>query len=65
MNSAAPRALIGLGHKSLREVYDERTPLYERHSHFTVDTENQEADEIVARVLDFLGVDKKNTSVTL
>ncbi|OGG58019.1 hypothetical protein A2853_00805 [Candidatus Kaiserbacteria bacterium RIFCSPHIGHO2_01_FULL_55_17] len=57
VNGAPPRALIGLGRKTLREVYDERCPLYEKYSHFTIDTESAEADDIVADILRFLGRD--------
>ncbi len=65
VSSAPPRALIGLGKKTLRQVYDERVPLYKANSHFTVDTEHADADEVIAAVLKFLGVDRVAASVTV
>lgn len=54
-----PRAIIGLGGKTLRELYDERQPLYEKHSHFIVDTHEREADEVMDAIVDFLKSDGK------
>jgi len=49
-----PRAIIGLGRKTLRELYDERHPLYEKHAHFIVDTSEREADEVMDAIIGFL-----------
>lgn len=49
-----PRAVIGLGKKTLRELYDERHPLYERHAHFTIDTQENNSDEVMRRIEEFL-----------
>ena len=60
-----PRAIIGLGRKSLRELYDERHPLYEKGADLVIEPEHMSSDELISTVLDFLGVDRKNTSATL
>jgi len=52
-----PRAIIGLGAKTLRELYEERHPLYERHAHIVVDTEQIDSDDVTAEILNRLGVD--------
>ncbi|MBI2025272.1 shikimate kinase [Candidatus Kaiserbacteria bacterium] len=49
-----PRAIIGLGRKSLRELYDERHPLYEKNAHFIVDTHEHEADDVMDEIIGFL-----------
>jgi len=49
-----PRAIIGLGRKTLRELYDERHPLYEKHAHFTIDTHGREYDDILREIGEFL-----------
>ena len=35
--ATGPRAIIGLGDKSLRQLYDERMPIYEKSADFVVD----------------------------
>src|SRR3989344_2844100 len=42
LNDKPKRAIVGLGRKSLRELYEERLPLYEKNSHFTVDTQRRD-----------------------
>ena len=49
-----PRAIIGLGRKSLRELYDERHPLYEKYADFIVDTHPREAGEVMDIIEKFL-----------
>ncbi|OGG52527.1 hypothetical protein A3C20_02790 [Candidatus Kaiserbacteria bacterium RIFCSPHIGHO2_02_FULL_55_25] len=39
--SAIPRGIIGLKNKSLKQLYDERTPLYEKWASFTIDANRQ------------------------
>jgi shikimate kinase len=58
-----PRAVIGLGRKTLRELYDERHPLYEENADLILESGGLSSDELVKAVLDFLGVDKKSNSV--
>lgn len=60
-----PRAIIGLGRKSLRELYDERHPLYEKNAHLTVEPAGLSSDEFVRTVMDRMGVDKNTVSAIL
>ncbi len=46
-----PRAIIGLGRKTLRELYDERHPLYEQNAHTTIDTEQLNLEEVISKIL--------------
>lgn len=54
LNAKPPRAIIGLGRKTLRELYDARHPLYERHAHFAVNTNGREADDVIEEIISFL-----------
>lgn len=54
LHKVPPRAIIGLGRKTLRELYDERHPLYEKHAHLTIDTHGRESDEILESIERFL-----------
>ena|SRR3989344_3173676 len=56
----APRGIVGLGNKTLRELFDERVPLYEHSADFTVDTAPRTLEEVVEAVVAGLGVDKEN-----
>ena len=49
-----PRAIIGLGKKTLRELYDERHPLYERTADLIVDTEDRDSEYTLKAIIDFL-----------
>ncbi len=51
---AAPRAVIGLGTKSLRELYDERHPLYEKSADITLEPHTLSMEELFSLVADFL-----------
>ena len=54
VEASPPRAIIGLGTKTLRELYDERHPLYEKHSHVIVDTNEREAGDVMQEIEAFL-----------
>ncbi len=60
LNAKPPRAIIGLGRKSLRELYEERHPLYERLADFALSTDGREEDDVIRAILDFL--EKGNNS---
>lgn len=49
-----PRAIIGLGRKTLRELYDERRPLYEMHAHLAVDTHRRRVEDVMRDIEDFI-----------
>ncbi len=55
--TVSPRAVIGLGRKSLREIYDERHPLYLSHADLVVDGSVGSAEEIVEAITRFVGID--------
>ncbi|MEK7132506.1 MAG: shikimate kinase [Patescibacteria group bacterium] len=50
-----PRALIGMSKKTLKELYDERTPMYEALADITINTEGKHAGGIVQEIVKFLG----------
>lgn len=41
------RGIVGLGGKTLRQLFDERTPLYEKYADITIETEGRNTEEIV------------------
>lgn len=54
-NRNAPRhAIIGLGRKTLRELYDQRHPLYERQADMVLESHGKEADDIVSAIAGFV-----------
>lgn len=55
LTGTPPRAIIGLGRKTLRELYDERHPLYESNADITINTEGKSASGIVREIIEFLG----------
>ena len=46
------RGIVGMGSKSLRELYDERAPLYEKYAHHTVDVGVLELRQAVETLVD-------------
>ncbi len=54
LRNVSPRAIVGLGQKSLRELYDERTPLYELHADITVDTAPRTLEEVLEEIIRLL-----------
>ena len=65
LRNLPPRAIIGLGRKSLRELYDERHPLYAQSADLVVETGKLSADQIVEAITDYLGVDRNNGAATV
>jgi shikimate kinase len=45
------RGIVGLRYKTLRQIYEERRPLYFRYADITIDCREKEQDEIVAEIL--------------
>jgi len=45
------RGIVGLRYKTLRQVYEERRPLYFKYADITIDCRRKEQDEIVAEIL--------------
>jgi len=54
LRKVPPRAIIGLGRKTLRELYDERHPLYEKHAHKIVSTHEKNLDAVLNEIIEFL-----------
>ena len=50
------RGVVGLGNKTLRELYDDRTRSYERNAHLIVDTEPLDLDGVLNLIDNYLGL---------
>ncbi len=46
------RGIVGLRHKTLRQIYEERRPLYFKYADVIIDCRGKEQDEIVDEVLE-------------
>ncbi|HEY50632.1 MAG TPA: shikimate kinase [Dehalococcoidia bacterium] len=46
------RGIVGLRYKTLRQIYEERRPLYFKYADITIDCREKEQDEIVAEILE-------------
>ena len=53
------RGIVGLKSKSLREIYDERRPLYSRYADITVDCQGKTWDQVVREILNCFSERKK------
>jgi len=51
LTDAAIRGIVGLKSKSLRQIYDERSPLYSRYADITVDCRGKSWDQIAREIL--------------
>lgn len=51
LTDASVRGIIGLKSKSLRQIYDERSPLYSRYANITVDCRGKSCDQIAREIL--------------
>jgi shikimate kinase len=54
LEGTPPRAIIGLGRKTLRELYDERHPLYERHADIIIETGRHRTRQTIQKIIEFL-----------
>lgn len=59
LSKVPPRAIIGLGRKTLHELYDERHPKYEECSDLIIDTHGRETDTIAQMILNFLRLPRR------
>ena len=46
------RGIVGLKNKSLRQIYDEREPLYSEHADITVNCHGKSQDQLAEEILD-------------
>jgi shikimate kinase len=51
LKNVSTRGIVGLNRKSLREVYDERRPLYSRYADITVDSEGKSQEQLIKDIL--------------
>ncbi len=51
LTDVAIRGIVGLKDKSLRQIYDERSPLYSRYADITVDCRGKSCDQIATEIL--------------
>jgi shikimate kinase len=51
LGNAPTRGIVGLKTKSLRQIYDERRPLYSRHANITIDVGGKSAKEVVSEII--------------
>src|SRR3989338_3141557 len=49
-----PRGIVGLGKKTLRELYDERHLLYQKHAHFEADAHERDVSGVIETIKGFL-----------
>lgn len=50
LNNAPTRGIVGLKHKSLREIYAERHPLYARYADIVVETAGKSLEQVVSEI---------------
>jgi shikimate kinase len=46
------RGIVGLRYRTLRQIYDERRPLYFKYADITIDCRGKEQDDIVSEILE-------------
>lgn len=49
------RGIVGLKNKSLRQIYEERRPLYSRYADITINCQDKSQDQIVSEILQYFG----------
>ena len=57
LKTVPPRAIVGLGWRSLQELYDERHPLYLVHADLVVEANEDSPEHVMATIADFAGLD--------
>ncbi len=51
LTGVSTRGIVGLKRKSLRQIYDERRPLYSKYADITVNCKNKSEDELAEEIL--------------
>lgn len=54
VGSQPPRGIVGLGKKTLRELYDERTLLYQNAAHITIAVGEKSTEQIIGEIIDII-----------
>ena len=52
LGNALTRGIVGLKTKTLKEIYDERRPLYSTYADFTVSIRGKSREEVVSKILE-------------
>ena len=61
LTGALARGIVGLKNKSLRQIYDERRPLYSRYADITINCQGKSQDQQVSEILQhYSGLSKQN-----
>ncbi len=53
LGNALARGIVGLKSKSLREIYNERLPLYSRYADITIKVEGKSKEDVVSEILKY------------
>ena len=51
ITSMSTRGIVGLRNKSLRQIYDERRPLYSRYADITINCQDKSQDQLAEEIL--------------
>jgi shikimate kinase len=54
------RGIVGLENKSLRQIYEERKPLYSRYADITINCQGKSQDQVVSEILQYFWDLSKN-----
>ena len=52
LKNASTRGIVGFRRRSLREIYDERWPLYSLYADITIDTAGKSPEQVVKEIID-------------
>ena len=63
LKNCEQRAIVGLGTKSLKQLYEERTPLYERAADLIVDCETLDLSGVLDQIDNYLALTEKAAAV--
>ncbi len=54
VKAAPSRGIVGMKHKSLKQIYDERQPLYSRYAHMTISAAGKSREQLVNEIVERL-----------
>ncbi len=57
LTNVSSRGIVGLRSKSLRQIYDERIPLYSRYADITLNCQGKSQDQLTREILHHLDLD--------
>jgi len=53
LTDVSDRGIVGLKNKSLRQIYDERSPLYSRYADVTINCQGKSQDQLAREILSY------------